>query len=315
MRLCIGKTRPTGECRTARILTALSTLQKQSVPSVNVPAITAPLESNTSTLRLCSRRGGPGSIFSGRFTQNQNVRVRKLPWGEVKVVPELIATPCGFENFPRVDHEPNSAKPTLGGSRGHGSGPGVTPRYGARPSHVAHAARSDARVTSLSSQLKQLVILSGLIIGPNYRVKIRVLQYIRTRITLSKYGIPSRSSRTNSSYGACSGHWSTSVSHLYVTTLNSSNELYCLVVSTKQYTSLEEFRVDVPLRLHAQNCLLALLSSDRSVLRLSVALRISLARLSQISGADSGHPVEVRTVRGAPPCKSIANLQEHSFEC
>jgi hypothetical protein len=144
-------------------------------------------------------------LFAGRFTQKKNVRVRKLPWGEVKVVPELIATPCGFENFPRVDHEPNSAKPTLGGSRGHGSGPGVTPRYGARPSHVAHAARSDARVTSLSSQLKQLVILSGLIIGPNYRVKIRVLQYIRTRITLSKYGIPSRSSRTNSSYGACSG--------------------------------------------------------------------------------------------------------------
>ena len=109
--------------------------------------------------------------------------------------------------------------------------------------------------------------------------------------------------------------WSTSVSHLYVTTLNSSNELYFLVVATKQYTSLEEFRVDVPLRLHAQNCLLALLSLDRSVLRLSVALRISLARLSTNFWSRLGPLVEVRTVRGSPPCKSIANLQEHSFEC
>jgi len=52
MRLCIYKTRPTGECRIARILTARVNVANKVVDGKDVPAITAPSESNTSTLRL-----------------------------------------------------------------------------------------------------------------------------------------------------------------------------------------------------------------------------------------------------------------------
>jgi hypothetical protein len=77
MRLWIYKTRPTGECRIARILTARVNAVNKVVDGRDVPAITSPSELNTSTLRLFSR-GGPaaGSIFSG-YSHKSNVRTRK----------------------------------------------------------------------------------------------------------------------------------------------------------------------------------------------------------------------------------------------
>jgi hypothetical protein len=75
MQSCICKTRPTGEYHVARILETVSRKQNRCCEPRDVPAITAPSASNTSTLRFC--RGG-GSRSTAIFSRIQ--RSLALAW-------------------------------------------------------------------------------------------------------------------------------------------------------------------------------------------------------------------------------------------